>query len=178
MRPASCLALVGFLALCTGCTEVSRNDGSTTYSYALWAPTVVIFGLIGAFILGLVLRRHSLKWGWGLIILSPLALIVLAPGMFMSNVVVNNLGFRLKTGFWFSPTEHSVRFADLKSIEHAEEVSTGRRGRKNHSYYLLCNDKAGSTEKMPTGDLMREGAAIEIVSCAKDQGVLFVDRVP
>ena len=108
-------------------------------------------------------------------ILGPLACLVLAPGMFLDKVTVNPERFTLHTGFWFAPTLHEVRFADLSRVDLIAEEKASRRGTRM-SYYLLCHRKSGASEKVPVGDLMKRGAAAKILQTAKAQGVPVVDN--
>jgi hypothetical protein len=116
-----------------------------------------------------LLRKRS-NLGWVLIIGGPLALAILVPAFFLDRVTVNPERFRLVTGFWFAPTVHDVRFDDLSAIEVIGEERHTRSGTRM-SYYLLCHRKTGGAEKVPVGDLMKQGATDRILQVARGKGI-------
>jgi hypothetical protein len=134
-------------------------------------------GIVG-FAGGIPLRTKNPRLGWALMILGPLAAVIMGPGMMMDKVVVDKQHFSLVTGFWFAPTKHDVKFADVASIDLIMEETRGARGRKNQNYYLLCHKKGGADQKVPVGTLMQEGAARAVLDEARELGIPIVDKLP
>lgn len=161
---------VGMLCIINGCTVESQSGDTTIYSFALWLPGIVLLGSVTAFFAGLAIRRESPYWGWLLIVVSAVACVLFAPNLFLDKATVNKDRFTLRTGFWFAPTVHDVRFADLSQIELVGEERMTRHGKKT-SYYLVCYRKSGGSEKVPVGDLMKRGPSARILSTAREQGV-------
>lgn len=166
-----CLAIALLAGLLSGCTTEYRDGETTVFTFAWYIPTLVILGGIVALLVGLVIVRKGGKWGWALIILGPLAAVVLGPGLVQDKVTINQSGFTLRTGFWFAPTLYEVRFKDVTGMQLISE--SGRRGRK--SYYILCLTRSGS-QKVPEGDLMRNGPSDRILEMAAELGIPIEDR--
>ncbi len=164
------LALGAVACLISGCTTETRDGDTTSFSFALWVPGLVILSGALVFLVGLLVRNKSSRWGWGLMIVGPFVLLVLAPGLFLDKATVNQDRFTLRTGIWFAPSNYEVHFPDLAQIELVEEERTTRRGPKT-SYFLLCHRKKGDSLKVHVGDLMKAGAADKILQTAKELGI-------
>jgi hypothetical protein len=169
--------ILAFAAVCLipGCTTEKVDGDTTVFSFVLWVPLIVLLAGVIAFFAGVLMRRNSARWGWGLMIFGPILCLLLAPGLFLDKATVNQDRFTLRTGFWFAPTIHDVRFADLSGIDLIAEERASRRGRRT-SYFLLCHRKSGQSEKVPVGDLMKRGAAAKILETAKQLGVPIADH--
>lgn len=133
--------------------------------FAFWVPLAVILGGLAAGVIGFFLKRVNSKYGWTLLIVGPVAALVAGPGMFNDHLIVDDDHFELQTGFWFSPKVHNVKFADIVEIEIKDEQN-GR----NRSTSMFCKSKNGTVDKVPVGDLMKQGAMDRIIERAQKQG--------
>src|SRR5262249_53164080 len=109
------------------------------------------------------------------LILGPLAVVFLVPSFLIERVAINKDGFSVRTGMWFSPSQHDVQFEKLSAIEISKEEKMGRRGRTKTSFFLLCRDKQGGSEKITIDDFMKEEPLQEMLSAAEKRGVPIVD---
>jgi hypothetical protein len=169
-------ALASLAMWTAGCTVEQTQGDTTIFTYAAWTPYATFAAGVVGFLVGVQIRPRWGRFGWMLIILGPLACLFLAPSFFLDRITVNPQGFTLRTGFWFSPTVHDVKFRDLARIELATEETTGRRGRREKHYYFLCEKKSGGVDKVPLGDLMRSGASHKIAEVAHKEGIPVVRR--
>ncbi len=172
-RRAVALVSVLSLVLVSGCYERVSQGNQAIYRFAWWmGPAVIVGGILGMPI-GWFLRSVNKKWGFALMVLSPLALILVAPAMYSDRVVVDDQHFEAKYGIWFKPNEQSVRFDDLREIRYM--ATKGNRGRVNYS--LHCITKTGETRIVPAGDLVKNTVP-EILEKAEAKGVNIVVEGP
>jgi hypothetical protein len=157
----------------SGCVNQTAEAGQTTWKFAWWLPTVVLLGGLIAAPVGWLWRSKN-NYGWVLLIGGPLAAAVFAPGLMADRVTVDDEHFTLRTGFWFAPTRHDIRFADVSRIDITSETRSGRRGRRTTSYYLVCHKTTGDSEKVPVGNLM-EYAVGDILATADERGIPVQD---
>jgi hypothetical protein len=158
-------ALVSLLVLC-GCTEVERVGNKAIWTFAPWVGILVLLGsllgIAGSF-LWMVYRD---KWtGIAGIAFCVILGVIAAPAMFTDFCEVSPEGFHLRTGIWFAPNEHRVRFDDVLSMH----LTTERSGRSS-STYLVSQTRQGQV-KTPVGDLMRHGPLDDIVLQARQRGI-------
>lgn len=52
--------------------------------------------------------------------------LIVVPGVALESVRVSPAGLTIRTGFWFSPTVHSISFSDLESITQRSEAVNQR----------------------------------------------------
>lgn len=173
-RRASMVALMALLlGGVAGCYDRSANGDQSVYSFALWIGILVVLGGLIFMPAGWFLRRLSERFGWGLMIFSPILLIFVGPAMFSDKVVVDNDHFEARYGFWFAPSVHNIRFSDLQEIRHV-----GVRGNRNRiSYQLHCVRHDGTTEVVSVGNLVRN-AVDEILARAEAKRVRVVRQEP
>lgn len=164
--------IVLMLAICliSGCYERVADGNASTYKFAWWLGPAVIFGGILAVPLGWLLRRSMPRWGYGLMVIGPLALIFAAPAMYSDRVFIDDQHFEARFGFWFSPTVQDVKFSELQEIRYIQV--TDNRGKAK--YELHCVYKTGQTIIVPAGDLVRQTVP-EILSRARERGVSVVN---
>ena len=168
--------LGGCLLLClSGCVTETQSGDTSTFTFALWVSGSILLGGLAAMVGGWFLRTRSERWGWGLMIGGLLAVAIFAPTMFSDKATVSPELFTLRTGFFFAPTRHEVRFADVARMDLTKEVKPGRRGRKDTSYYLNFHLKAGESRKVPIGDLMKNGALERVLVIAATQNIPVAD---
>ncbi|MFO0945846.1 MAG: hypothetical protein U1D30_07870 [Planctomycetota bacterium] len=162
---------VGLLA-CTlaGCYERVMDGDEAVYKFSLWIPIAVMLGSAIAFPVGWAVRSTSQRFGWGLMIASPVLLFVISPGLFLNRVTVDKDHFTCERGFWFSPAQDDIRFDELSDIRLVEK--SGRRGRK--SYELHCRKKDGQVTVVPLGDLI-QNAWPEIAERAHERNITLID---
>ena len=135
-------------------------------------PAVIAGGMLGM-PAGWFLRTVNKKWGFALMVLSPIALIVVTPAMYSDRVVVDDQHFEARYGIWFSPNVQSVRFDDLREIHYM--ATRGNRGRIKYS--LNCITKAGESRVVAAGDLVNNTVP-EILERARAKGVNIVVEGP
>jgi hypothetical protein len=166
-------ALLAFMLLvvCSGCTVEKKDGDTSTFTYEFWIPLVMIFGGAAVAVGGFFLRNFWERMGWGMMILGCIGTILVGPGMFLEYATVSPEEFKLRTGFWFYPTSHTVRYDNISGIQVTSEEKRGRRGRKTKSFYLVCGLKSGGQEKIPVGDLMKEGAAERMLQMADSKQI-------
>ncbi len=176
-RRSSALLTILLCALAcavSGCVNASRDGDTMVFTFAAWVPGLVFVAGAVALAAGIALRSKATGWAWVLMIGGPLASLVFAPGLYSDKATVDKEHFTLRTGFWFAPTVHDVSFSELSRIELTGESRMTRRGRRT-SYYLLCHRKTGGSEKVPVGDLMKQGAAAAILGQAEELGISVID---
>ena len=154
------------VALLTGCHEQQSIDGQSVYRFAWWmGPTLIGCSLL-ALPLGHLLRRLSSKWGWVMMIMSGVILLLVVPSMFLDGVVISDTEFRTRHGLWFQPTVHHIQFGDLEGIETVTTRDTNGKEKRE----LKCYFKRKPAVSIPCGDLIRH-AVPEILARAKQAGV-------
>ncbi|HEY2839846.1 MAG TPA: hypothetical protein VGJ26_11890 [Pirellulales bacterium] len=154
-----------------------RSSGSI-YSYEPYVFGLMLLASVVAVPAGWFLRKKSGRvggFGWVMLIGGPIMLVAVVPGFWSDFIKVDEQGFELKTGFWFAPTHYKVEFDKLSSIALTAETRTGRRGRKETSYFLQCAERAAAGDKVPVGDMMKV-ALDEILTRAHDKGVVLMDQ--
>jgi hypothetical protein len=161
-------------ALLCGCVDESVQGETTVWTFAWWVPlaALVLAGAGGA--IGWRVRKQWRRVGYGLLIGAGLTIPFLAPMLMRDRVTVDAERFTLRTGFWFYPTRHDVRFDDLSRIELQETKRWSRTGRRV-TYTLLCVRRRGGPEPVPIGTLM-EYAVEKILDTATNQGVEILDK--
>ena len=168
-RLAAAMTVVLFLA--GGCVDRSVSGDQTTYDYAWWVPVVVLLGSLVAFPVGLLIRKRAGRIGIGLMILSPVLAVLVFPAMLLDKVKIDSQHFETHYGFWFAPSKHNVRFADLVEMRLVTYQERTRRGGRRTKQKLLCIHKdAAPQETVHLGDLVRH-AAPEIMDRAQARGV-------
>lgn len=164
------LGLAVVALMLSGCVEKTEEAGRSTYGFAGWVIALVIIGGLVSVPLGWVVRRLSERWGWVLMIVGPIALVIVAPALFLDRVVVDNQHFEARYGFWFAPTTHDLTYADVRSM--TVVAVPGRRGQTK--YELHCALRNGGETVVHVGDLVRY-AVPEILTRARAAGVPVQD---
>jgi hypothetical protein len=171
-RVAAALALLSLVAM-SGCYERVTAGDQSVYRFAWWTGPLLIVSGILSMPAGWYLRRVSQRFCFVLMCMGPFLLFLIAPAMYSDRVVVDGEHFAARYGIWFSPHEHSVRYDDLREIG-----IVGTRDRRGRTKYVLrCTTKAGETQVIPTGDLVRNTVP-EILERARAKGVNVVDERP
>lgn len=169
LRTASLLAVVSCVVL-TGCVSESQSGTGSTFKFQWWIPTLItVISLL--LIVGGVLFTVRRKQGAWVAILVGIVGMLFGPNMFFDRAVIDDDHFELSTGFFFSPTYFNIKWDNVASIHGSMEEKTGRRGRKSTSYYLNFNLKSGGSEKVPSGDLMKNGPIKKLVEMAAKKGI-------
>jgi hypothetical protein len=170
-RFVSISALAICCSLLAGCYDKVTDANGLTFSFQIWVPIAIILAGIVAVPIGIVLlRRKQYFWGVVLVLGGIAGAFAIAPGMFLDKVIVNQTGFYSRHGFWWNSTVHDIKYDQLNLVQLVVEESTGRRGRKNYSYYFDCSLKSGKRDRVPLGDIMRE-ALPEIAEQFRKHGV-------
>jgi hypothetical protein len=169
-----CIVLSALMLLtASGCYERTTQGDQAIYHFAWWLGPAVIVGAILAVPAGWALRKVSERFGFALMILGPVLLVMVAPAMFSDRVVVDKDHFEARYGIWFSPSVHSIRFDDLREIRYVK--TRGARGRTN--WQLHCITKGGETRAVSAGDLVRQTVP-EILDRARAKGLQVTTDEP
>jgi hypothetical protein len=137
---------------------------------------MVLLVSVLAFPVGLLLRKRSGRAGGGLMVLSPLLLVLLFPAMLLDKVKVDANHFETHYGFWMAPSKHDIRFDDLSAIRRVTYQERTRRGGRTTKQKLLCVHKSGApTDTVHLNTLVKE-AAPEILRHAAGHGVRITEE--
>jgi hypothetical protein len=168
-RPAAFAAAAPCLALC-GCVSETPTGTGSTFKFEWWIPTLITVVALLGLIAGVLMIKRRKGGGWVFALAGVFGLIF-GTGMFMDRAVVDDDHLDLHTGIIFTPTKHTVRFDDVVAIVGTAEEKAGRRGRTTTSYYLNFQLKSGGVQKVPLGDLMKNGAAAKVLAVAQKRGI-------
>jgi hypothetical protein len=175
-KPLHCFVVAILLLFVSGCVHENTDGATQTFAYELWVPlSVLLAGLVAA-PAGWFLRETSSRFGWGLLIIGPVAAIFFAPSLFRDRAVVDDTAMSLRTGIWGLTSVHDVKYDDLKQIRIISEEVSGRRGSKRTNYYLLCERNDGTTAKVPVNNKVAQAAAPHFLQKASDRGIPIVDE--
>lgn len=171
MRCARTIAVLLLCVLAVGCYEHVTRGNVSIYGFAWWlGPCVIVAGIAG---IPVGWRFRQTKWGFVLLILAPVLLVIVAPAMYSDRVLIDDDHFEVRYGFWFSPTVHNLRFADLSDMRYV--AVAGNRGRTN--YELHCRSKTGVLTVVHAGDLVFNTVP-EIMARASAKGVAVANLTP
>lgn len=174
MKKMMLLLAAGSVVLMLGCVNEAVDGEIHTYTMAAWVSLGTLAACLVGTIAGWFLRSVNTTYGWGLLMICPLALVFAVPGLFMDKLTVDNEGFNLRTGFWFAPTKHDIKFDDLQSMQVTKKETQGRRGRTNISYTLGCVPRGGQMIDVSIGTLMDKGME-QIIMRAVDKEIPIAD---
>lgn len=165
--------LFGMMVLCVilGCYEHESHGNQSVYQFAGWVAPTVIGGSILCIPIGWLLGKWSPKWGFVLMGMAPILLVMVAPSMYSDRVLIDDEHFEAIYGSWFSPSKHDVRFRDLREIRHV--AVRGSYGRT--LYELHCIANTGQVTVVHAGDLVKNTVP-EILARAKARGVVVVSQ--
>jgi hypothetical protein len=163
--------LLAALTLClvAGCYERVSRGNESLYRFVWWLGPVVIAGGILGVPIGWLLRKWTPKWGFVLMFIAPVLLVIVAPAMYSDRVLIDDEHFEVRYGFWFAPSVFDLRFEDLSEIRYV--VVHDARGRA--SYELHCLTNTGEVVVVHAGDLVRNTVP-EILARAKARGVRVI----
>jgi hypothetical protein len=167
------VVVLAALSLCflAGCYERVSHGNESIYRFVWWlGPVIIAAGLLGI-PLGWLLRKWSPRWGFVLMVMGPVLLLIIAPAMYSDYVVIDDEHFEAQYGFWFAPSVHNLRFGDLREIRYV--AVPGSRG--STYYELRCLSKTGRETVVDAGDLVRNTVP-EILTRARARGVLVMDQ--
>lgn len=168
-RIAGLVAVAICLSL-TGCVSESQSGSGSTFKFQWWIPTLITLVALLLIVGGVFFTVRKKQGAWVAILVGIFGMIF-GPNMFFDRAVVDDDHFELSTGFFFSPTYFNIKWDTVASVHGSMEERTGRRGRKSTSYYLNFNLKSGGTEKVPSGDLMKNGPIKKLVDMATAKGI-------
>ena len=144
------------VATIVGCVDEADSGGAKIITFSVWIPWLFLFGTVSAIIAGWFLRKLSVRYGYGMLLIGVALFVVVSPGIFQDRVLVDDKHFTLQTGFWFSPTHHSVSFSELSKID----IRVQRRRRGVESQFLVCKFRNGRIREVPIGTLMNYAAPV------------------
>ena len=163
------------LLLFVGCVKETTNGDTTYYAKEWWVWCSLTLGGIVAAVLGWLLRGTSDRIAWVLMVGGPVCGLILGPNAFVENATLTSSKFHLSTGIFGSAT-HDVSFDELQGVTITMEVTTGRRGRKNQNYYLVCSEKSGKQSKLPMSNPLVEKALPKLAQQFADKGIPVIDQ--
>jgi hypothetical protein len=169
IRIAGVLAVASCLLL-TGCVSESKAGTGSTFKFDWWIPTLITVVALLLVVGGVLFTVRKKQGAWVAILVGVVGLLF-GPNMFFDRAVIDDDHFELSTGFFFSPTYFNIKWDNVSSIIGSTEEKTGRRGRKSTSFYLNFNLKSGGSEKVPSGDLMKNGPIKKLVEMANAKGI-------
>jgi hypothetical protein len=164
-------ALAALLLAIAGCTEETVDGDTIKVKFQFWVPaSIFAVGSLGA-VAGYAFRKQA-KPGWVvMVVIGSLAVLIVAPGMLLDEVVVTRDRFSLSTGFWFYQTQHEIEFANLRSMRVTRFESIWRGGQKYVRYTLHCKLSNGPEAEIAVSDLMEHGGLARIVNGARRLGI-------
>jgi hypothetical protein len=138
---------------------------------------------VGTVLLAAVLA----SWGWRIMrrggfnatvlviwLLALMLTFIKLPSYFIDEIRVDEERMQFRSGPWWSLSEGSLRFADIRSVSLAERVSGFRRSRTKRAVWVVESSQ-GSTEEFDVNDLwMEHYQAIQAHFVAK--GIVIVDE--
>ena len=171
------LVLLALVLIATGgCVHESDSGSTHVVKYEWWLPLSVFLGGAIAGPAGWLLRRSSERFGWGLLILGPLAAIGLAPSLFMESATLDDNTYKVRSGFWGMTASQDIELSKLKTVTITTEERRGRRGRKTKSNYLVCEFQDGTTTKLSANNDVTRAAASHFVDKISARGITVNDQ--
>ena len=194
-RHGRVLAALVALACLAGCYERTANGTQAIYRAAWWSGPLLTGISLATLLVGWGLYKWSKKppaagaslkhqalamgktwsWKWGLVLIfMPVVMLtIVVPALYIDKAVLDDDHCEARYGFWFMPTERTLRFQDFREIRHV--AVRDQRGRTTCE--LHCTSISGELQVFPVGDLM--GCVVpELLARAKARGVTVVDEVP
>ncbi len=154
-----------FVVVCccclSGCVTHSVRQDGISFHYEWWLPGSLFLGSIGVVPIGLSLRQTQARWGYALLIGSPIVALVLGPSLLLEQVLVRDSGFEVHSGFWGMTANEQVKFESVVSCRLAQEKTTGKRPRMIEVLYFDLKD--GAPVRLPLNNDVKIEAAKEIV---------------
>lgn len=164
------------VSLLGGCIRETTEGSTRVFQNELWVPILTFAGGIAATVVGWLLRTRFARFAWPMILAGPFVAIGLAPALFLDRAAVDDSGLSVRVGIWaFSPALE-VKYDDLAQVRLIKEESRGRRGRKNLSYFMLCEKKNGEPAKVPLGNQVAEAAAPLFLEGVQQRGIPIVNE--
>jgi hypothetical protein len=140
------------------------------YKFPAWVPGITIAIAVLAVAAGVFFswRRH--QWLPALIafVVAMFAGGIIAPGLVMDRVVLDDTKLEQTTGFWFSQTVKGFRLAEVESIRITIMKATGRKDRDYEVW--IAKLKNGRTREVDPGDLW-ENNGDDIIARLKAKGI-------
>lgn len=166
----ACVVLLGL----SGCVRESVEGTTHTYANELWVPLSLFFGGVAGAVGGWFLRKKTDRVAWAMIIGGTLAVLA-SPATYLDRVIVSDSAMNVRVGLWVFSDPIEVEYENLRDVRLIVEESRGRRGRKNHSYFLMCSQKDGETVKIPVNNDVAEAAVQLFVDRISELGIPFVN---
>ncbi|HWB01585.1 MAG TPA: hypothetical protein VG796_01090 [Verrucomicrobiales bacterium] len=140
------------------------------YKFPLWIPGIAIAVAVIAAAAGVFFWWKRSQWLPAVILLA-IAMFgggIIAPGLLMDRVVLDDTKLQQTTGFWFSPTIKGFNLAGLKSIRIIKVKAMGRNDHDHDEW--IATMKSGRTGQLDPGDLW-ENNAEDIIDRLKAKGI-------
>jgi hypothetical protein len=164
---------VGLLAA-SGCITRESLGDEVVYSFPTWMVVLTVVAGVAAVPVGWLVTRKNRLAGWMVMVLGPPAAGLFAPMLASDRVAFDADHFEARYGFWWSPSEFNIRFADVQEIRWVTKEGSSR-GRQTYSHFLDCVMKSGRTQQVSVGTVMQE-AVDEILARARARGVPVIGR--
>jgi hypothetical protein len=163
--------LLPAVALLGGCVRETTEGSTRIFQHEWWVPLLTLLGGVAATVIGWFLRGRFARIAWPMILVGPFLAIGLAPALFRDRAAVDDSGMSVRVGIWAFSAPLEVKYDDLAQVRLIKEESTGRRGRKNTSYCMLCEKTSGEPAKVPLGNQVAEAAAPVFLEAVQQRGI-------
>ncbi|MFO0819360.1 MAG: hypothetical protein U1A77_15545 [Pirellulales bacterium] len=94
----------------TGCVTKSVTESGISVQYHWGIALGALAAGILAAPLGLVVRSFSSRLSWGLFVLGPVAILMIAPTAYREGVTIHADGFEVYSGIWGLTASQAVKF--------------------------------------------------------------------
>jgi hypothetical protein len=167
-----CCFLMLVCLFLTGCVTKSVTESGISVQYH-WgiALGALAAGLLAA-PLGLVVRSFSTRLSWGLFVLSPVAVLMIAPSAYNEGVTIHADGFEVHSGIWGLTASQAVKFDNVTAVRLTEESTGGRRSRQIEVLYFDL--KEGGSARLPLNNDVKIEAAKEILPLVDERQIPLV----
>lgn len=153
-----------------------------TYKLALYIPLLVTAVALALAALGVffIKRRHkqklALRFAFVCFLMAALVGGVMAPGMFLDRVTLDERRLEQPHGIWFMPGYGPKGFdlARVREIAISVRERTARRGRRVSEEVWTATYDDGSTEAVVAGDLWKYHGR-EIIERLRKRGIVIND---
>lgn len=122
-----------------------------TLTFPFWLAILPLL-VAGSLLLWAEYRRRRAKRWLPHAAIGAVVAIGLGPLLFFDRITIDDEGITQRTGFWFAPTHHTLRFAGVTQVRvELANVGTQRRNRQQQVWTVHRDD--GTVDSFDPGDL-------------------------
>jgi len=138
------------------------------YTFPTYVPILVAVVAVLAAAVGAVILWLRKPWSYALVAFAVSALVggILAPGLMLDRVVLDDEKLEQTTGFWFAPTVKGFRLADVVAVT----IGTKQNSRGREYEVWLVHRTNGQTQEFDPGDLWEMNGA-DIIERLRAKGI-------